>query len=174
MLCVDLASDTALRWVDFLQAFTGYYKGLRCAPLTFLIMSLLVTPGPWRFPGAVKYPQDFNPGQSRSYAIWDYVACVRHNELASSMDAAWMSECRIVSQKTHSIIDSTNHQPRRLGVIFCNEAGFLVEVLQSCGQPLNLHLLPTSQRFALPHHHWQIRPHRPLLTPVVFPGPAIR
>ncbi len=66
----------------------------------------------------MKCPQDLYPVQSRSYEIWDYVACVWHNELASSMDAAWMAEWRIVSQKTHSMMDSTNHQPRCLGVIF--------------------------------------------------------
>ena len=41
-----------------------------------------------------------------------------------------------------------HHKPCGLGIVFGNEVGFLVEVLQRCGQPPNLHLLPTSQRFA--------------------------
>lgn len=96
----------------------------------------------------MKYPKDLYPVQSRPHAIWNNVAGIWHNKLASTVDTTWMAECRAFSQKTHSKVDSHNHQPCGLVIIFGNEAGFLVEVLQRCGQPPNLHLLPTSQRFA--------------------------
>jgi hypothetical protein len=40
-----------------------------------------------------------------------------------------MAECRIVSQETHSVVDSLHHKLSGLRIIFGNVAGFLVEVL---------------------------------------------
>jgi hypothetical protein len=59
-----------------------------------------------------------------------------------------MAECRIISQKTHCMVDVHNRQTCGLEIIFGNVLGFLVEVLQSCGQPPYLHPVPSSQRIA--------------------------
>lgn len=102
----------------------------------------------WSFSRAVKYPQDFDPVQSRSYTIRNYVAGIGHNELASTVNAPRVAESWIICQKSHGVVDSLHHKPCGLGIVFGNVVGFLVEVLQCCGQPLNLHPLPTLRRFA--------------------------
>ena len=96
----------------------------------------------------MKYPQDFNSFQSRSYTIRNDVAGIWHNELASTVNATWVAKSRIISQKIHGLVDSLHDKPCGLGIVFGNVVGFLVEVLQGFSQPPNLHLLPTSQRSA--------------------------
>jgi len=83
-----------------------------------------------------------------AHTVWNEILDFWRNEFASVVDTTWMAECRINRHKTHCMVDSHNHQHCGLENIFGNVIGFLVEVLRSCGQPPNLHPVPTLPRFA--------------------------
>jgi len=74
----------------------------------------------------VKYPQDLNPVQSRSYTIRNDVAGIWDNELASAVNAPRVAESWIICQQINGVVDSLHHKPCGLRIVFGNVVGFLV------------------------------------------------
>ena len=96
----------------------------------------------------MEYSQDFNPVESRPDTIRNNITRVWHNEFASAVNTARVAESGIICQKFHGLVDSPHHKLCGLRIVFSNIVGFLIEILKGCGQPPNLHLLPTLQRYA--------------------------
>lgn len=115
---------------------------------THWLSRALLGPVSWCFSRAVKYPQYLDPIQPRPYSIRQDVAGIGYNEFSRAVDPTWVAKSGVFCEKVHGMVYSFHDEPCGLWVVSGNVVGLLIEVLNSCRQPSNLHLHPILKRLS--------------------------
>jgi hypothetical protein len=89
--------------------------------------------------GAATYenPQHFD--RAATHPVGHPVPRLHDDQFACAGYSARATKPRLIRQHRHRGQHPLDHHTRSAGLVVCNVGGFVVEVLQRCAQPLNLH-----------------------------------